>query len=114
MDLALNNLQRLICHKTQTNQSFWLLLWCCKERKTCSIGNVQSSIQPYCTKIQVKTQSHETDEFYILTYILYIINNFKHCDMTVAIYYKLENKLKIDDRHFKVIAQTETCVFGFP
>ena len=28
MNLALNNLQRLICHKTQTNKLFWHLTVC--------------------------------------------------------------------------------------
>ena len=31
MDLALNNLQRLICHRTQTNQQTYRSQWCASE-----------------------------------------------------------------------------------
>ena len=47
-DLALNNLQRLICHKTQTNKHLWAKLICLKIFRIVGLdGNVWNYITVY-------------------------------------------------------------------
>ena len=73
MDLALNNLQRLICHKTQpTNQHIFLITFLNE------------------TELIIWTQLNGFSYFYLIRIILFIINHlFAHSLMfsSIAMYH---------------------------
>ena len=72
MDLALNNLQRLICHKTQTNKLSYKLIYHLSDNCTLNSCINQYSIQNYLNSTNKKKMPSDN------TNILYNISLF-HC-----------------------------------